>query len=67
MMNELRDTWLMFQRDHDRCSVDRMLCRPSLRNAFLAAARLATRTEDEEPLLWRVVTLRKKKALPKTH
>jgi hypothetical protein len=67
-MNEsLRDTFLMFQRDHDRCSVDRMLCRPSLRNAFLAAARLSTRTEDEEPLLWGVVNLRKKKALPKTH
>ncbi len=67
-MNEpLRDTWLMFQRDHDRCSIDRMLCRPRLRNAFLDAARLATRTEDEEQLLWGVVNLRKQKALPKTH
>jgi hypothetical protein len=29
-MTELRDTWLMFQREH-RCSVDRMLCNPDLR------------------------------------
>ena len=67
MDTSLRDTWLMFQRDHDRCSVDRMLCFPELRNAFLDAARLATRAEDEGPLLWAVVNLRKQKALPKTH
>ena len=66
-MNEpLLDSWASFQKEH-RCSVDRMLCRPRLRDAFLDAARLATRTEDEEQLLWGVVNLRKQKALPKTH
>ena len=66
-MNEpLLDSWASFQKEH-RCSVDRMLCRPSLRNAFLDAARLATRLEDEKQLLWGVVNLRKRKSLPKTH
>lgn len=59
----LRDTWLMFQRDHG-CSIDRMLCRPSLREEFLSAARLATAIGDEETLLWGLVTLRKRKSLP---
>lgn len=59
----LRDTWLMFQRANE-CSVDRMLCRPELRSDFLNAARQATPLTDEEAILWAVVNLRKKKALP---
>lgn len=64
MNNEaLRDSWLMFQREH-HCSVDRMLCNPELRTEFLEAARLATGEENEQTLLWGIVALRKKKFLP---
>jgi len=59
----LRETWLMFQRDHE-CSVDRMLCKPQYRNAFLTAARAVTGMDDEETLLCSVVNLRKRKSLP---
>ena len=59
----LRDTWLMFQRENG-CSVDRMLCRPALRKAFLESAALATKCTNEEELLWTVVGLRKNKSLP---
>ncbi len=59
----LRDTWLMFQREH-RCSVDRMVCRPSLRNEFLTAAAPVAECHDEESLLWGVMSMRKKKSLP---
>ena len=59
----LRDTWLMFQREHN-CSVDRMLCNPTLRSDFLAAARQATGVAGEQPLLWSTVALRKRKQLP---
>ncbi len=59
----LRDTWLMFQREHS-CSVDRMVCRPALRDEFLAAAALVANCDDEETLLWAVVGLRKNKRLP---
>lgn len=62
-IDALRDTWLMFQRDH-QCSVDRMLCRPEHRNAFLQSARLVAGVDDEEILLWAVVNMRKKKSLP---
>jgi hypothetical protein len=58
----LRDTWLMFQREHG-CSVDRMLCRPALREEFIAAARAVCGCDDEESILWETVNLRKKKSL----
>lgn len=61
--NALRDTWMMFQREHT-CSVDRMICKPEYRNAFLAAARTVSDMNDEETILWAVVNLRKKKSLP---
>lgn len=60
--NALRDTWRMFQREHD-CSVDRMVCSPKLRNEFLEAARQAVGISDEEAILWALVGLRKKKVL----
>lgn len=60
-MTRLRDTWLMFRREH-QCSIDRMLCQPVLRAEFLAAARLATGVQDEETLLWELMALRKRKA-----
>ena len=59
----LRDTWLMFQREHN-CSVDRMLCNPALRGEFLTAARRATGVDEEQSLLWSTVALRKRKQLP---
>lgn len=62
-LTALRDTWLMFQREHG-CSVDRMLCRPTLRTEFLAVAALVAQCDDEETLLWAIVGLRKKKVLP---
>jgi hypothetical protein len=61
--NALRDTWLMFQREHG-CSIDRMLCRPRLRSKFIAAARTVCGCEDEVTILWNTVNLRKKKTLP---
>lgn len=61
----LHDTWLMFQREHS-CSVDRMLCSPRLRNAFLEAAREVAKEDGEEEILWTLVGLRKKKTLPRT-
>ncbi len=61
--NDLRDTWLMFQRERE-CSVDRMLCDPALRNDFLAAAAVATSCDEELTILWSVLRLRKNKILP---
>ncbi|MEX1231953.1 MAG: hypothetical protein WEB58_17030 [Planctomycetaceae bacterium] len=61
----LRDTWLMFQREHG-CSVDRMVCTPTLRDAFLEAARMVCPHDTEEKILWSVMGLRKNKALPRT-
>lgn len=62
-LTALRDTWLMFQREH-RCSVDRMICTPHLRTEFVAAAGAACGSNDEETILWNTVNLRKKKTLP---
>lgn len=59
----LRDTWLMFQREHG-CSVDRMLCDPRLRVEFVAAARTVCERDDEQTILWNTVNLRKNKTLP---
>jgi len=64
MNQNLLDTWLMFQKEHP-ISIDRMLCRPEVRNAFLTSARLATGLADEESILWGIVSLRKKKSIPK--
>ncbi|MDZ4687415.1 MAG: hypothetical protein SH850_20275 [Planctomycetaceae bacterium] len=64
-VEHLRDTWLMYQREH-HCSIDRMLCWPQLRNGFLSAARQVVGNEDEGQILWSLVSLRKKKTLPRT-
>lgn len=65
-MSGLRDTWLTFQQEY-RCSIDRMLCRPALRSEFLEAARLATDSDDEESILWELMSLRKRKELSASH
>lgn len=59
----LRDTFLMFQREHG-CSLDRMICDPAMRSEFLAAATVATGCQNEHELLWTLVGLRKRKTLP---
>lgn len=64
-MKTLRETWLAFKSQH-ACSIDRMLCRPELRNAFLELARRETDSTDEEDILWAVMSLRKRKALSPT-
>jgi hypothetical protein len=62
--NVLRDLWLSFQRNH-KCSIDRMLCDPELRQAFLSAVRLTRDCSyDEQTILWRLVSLRKRKVVP---
>jgi len=65
-MTGLRDTWLMFKREH-QCSIDRMLCSPVLRAEFLEAAKSATGVPDEEALLWELMSLRKRKELSASH
>lgn len=62
-VNTLQDTWKSFQKKH-KISVDRMLCNPALRNEFLGSARKAVDCDDEFQILWKVVGLRKGKALP---
>ncbi len=61
----LRDLWLLFQREY-QCSLDRMLCNPRLRNELLAAASSVVPAADEEQILWSLVSLRKRKTLPRT-
>lgn len=63
---ELRDLWLMFQRDHDGVSVDRMVCDPDLRGQFIAAAQAAFGGPSEQEILWALMGLRKTKTLPAT-
>lgn len=64
-LDALADTWRMFQREH-RCSVDRMLCAPELRSAFVEAAAVATGIADEAEILWSLMGLRKRKMLTST-
>lgn len=63
-LDNLLKLWIKFSREN-RCSIDRMLCRPSTRNQFLANAMNALNCSDEEALLWAVVGLRKRKKIPK--
>jgi hypothetical protein len=41
-----------------------MLCNPRLRAVFLEAVSRVVECQDEETLLWSIVSLRKKKMLP---
>jgi hypothetical protein len=54
----LRELWREFRKQH-YCSIERMLCRPSLRSAFLAQARHRLPSHAEEELLWGVLNLRR--------
>lgn len=57
----LLDCWTMFRREH-AVSVDRLVCSPELREAFVSQARVVCKC-DEEEILWNLMSLRKKKLL----
>ena len=56
----LRDLWEQFQRDHESCSTDTMLCDPELRNAFLALHRERFGPGEEKEILKNLLRERKK-------
>jgi len=60
----LLDSWKMFRREHD-VSVDRMICDPLLRTAFLASLGSAADKRSEKEILWALMGLRKRKELSK--
>jgi hypothetical protein len=59
----LLDWWTMFRREHDNVSVDRMVCDPKLRAAFLEFAGSVLANATEEHILWAIMGLRKGKLL----
>lgn len=61
----LKECWLTFQQARG-CSIDRMVCSPALRIAYLDSVRTTLGSAPEEDVLWLTMCLRKKKALPKT-
>lgn len=64
MDNEaLIDSWIMFSREHDNLSVDRLLCKPEERNAFVKSVSNVCGSNDEEEILWALVGARKNKHL----
>lgn len=58
----LRDLWEQFQRDHEGCSADTMLCDPELRGAFLAAWKLRFGEASEKDILRGLLRARKQKS-----
>lgn len=58
----LLDSWKMFRREHN-VSVDRMICDPLLRLAFLESLGPTAAKHSEEEILWRLMSLRKQKKL----
>jgi hypothetical protein len=61
----LRDAWLRFERKHG-CIIDRMLCSPELRNAFLLAVNADTFGAEEQEILWALLRLRKRRSLTRS-
>ena len=59
------DTWTMFRREHNNVSVDRMICDPSMRTAFLNIAVPIAGDATESQILWTLMSLRKRKMLPR--
>ncbi len=56
--------WTMFRREHD-VSVDRMICEPTLRIAFLESVKIACPNTSERDVLWMLMSLRKRKEISK--
>lgn len=52
--------WKLFQREHN-ISIDRLVCAPELRQAFILSADAACGSSDEEEILWSLLTMRKNK------
>ena len=63
--NNLLDCWIMFSRDNDNLSVDRLVCKPDLRKEFLESAAKVCGCDDEQTILWALMGLRKNKTLKK--
>ena len=47
----LVDSWKMFQREHD-ISIDRLVCSPLLRQAFVDQVSPVCGSNDEQSILW---------------
>lgn len=63
-MTSLVEIWTRFQTNH-HCSVDQVLCLPSLRCKFLDVTELSGLCLPEVDVLWGLVSLRKSKQLPR--
>jgi hypothetical protein len=61
--DDLRDTWLMFKREHDNCSVDELVCDPKLRTNFLESLRSIDASISEYDALKSLMRMRKRKQL----
>lgn len=61
--NTLLDCWNMFRREHQNISVDRMICDPILRQAFIDSAGNLFGDASEKKILWTLMGLRKGKKL----
>ncbi len=59
----LLDCWSMFRREHNNVSVDRLVCDPKLRAAFLKSTECLLAGASEEQILWALMGLRKGKQL----
>lgn len=61
----LEKTWAIFEGQH-HCSVDRMVCDPSLRDGFVQSAMRVCGTTNEFTILWTLMRMRKRKLLGTT-
>lgn len=61
-MISIHTCWNTFKAIHN-CSVDRMVCDPTLRRKFLDVVRAETNISDERHVLWTVMNSRKAKRL----
>jgi hypothetical protein len=59
-MHPILNCWKSFQAAHG-CSVDRMVCEPTIRCDFLQKVRAETTFSDEGEILWLVMNARKAK------
>lgn len=60
----LLDSWKMFRREY-AVSVDRMVCDPMLRSAFLEWLGSVADEHCEQEIRWTLMSLRKRKELSK--
>lgn len=60
---DLLACWANFRSKHQNVSVDRMICDPVLRMAFLESLGSTVAKHSEKELLWAPMSLRKRKEL----